>query len=44
MDVAGAAAGHLSLAEALQDGARLGAEAASDLGFGFGAANAAGRR
>ena len=33
MDVAGAAAGHLSLAEALQDGARLGAEAASDLGF-----------
>ena len=33
MQVAGAAAGHLSLAEALQDGARLGAEAASDLGF-----------
>ena len=33
MDVAGAAAGHLFLAEALQDGARLGAEAASDLGF-----------
>jgi sarcosine oxidase subunit alpha len=33
MAVAGAAAGRLSLAEALQDGARLGAEAASDLGF-----------
>jgi heterotetrameric sarcosine oxidase alpha subunit len=33
MDVAGAAAGHLSLAEALQDGARLGAEAAGDAGF-----------
>jgi methylglutamate dehydrogenase subunit C len=33
MTVAGAAAGHLSLAEALQDGARLGAEAAGDLGF-----------
>ena len=31
--VAGAAAGHLSLAEALEDGARLGAEAARDLGF-----------
>jgi methylglutamate dehydrogenase subunit C len=33
MAVAGAAAGHLTLAEALEDGARLGAEAASDLGF-----------
>ena len=33
MDVAGAAAGHFSLAEALKDGARLGAEAASNLGF-----------
>jgi sarcosine oxidase subunit alpha len=33
MDVAGAASGHFSLPEALQDGARLGAEAASDLGF-----------
>jgi heterotetrameric sarcosine oxidase alpha subunit len=31
--VAGAAAGHLTLAEALQHGARLGAVAASDLGF-----------
>src|SRR5262249_12367252 len=33
MAVAGAAAGHLTLAEALEDGAGLGAEAASDLGF-----------
>jgi sarcosine oxidase subunit alpha len=33
MTVAGAAAGRLSLAEALQDGARRGAEAASELGF-----------
>ena len=33
MDVAGAAAGHFSLAEALENGARLGAEAASNLGF-----------
>ena len=31
--VAGAAAGHLSLDEALEDGARFGAEAARDLGF-----------
>src|SRR6185503_6152599 len=31
--VGGAAAGHLSLAEALEDGARFGAEAARDLGF-----------
>jgi sarcosine oxidase subunit alpha len=33
MSVAGAAAGHLTLAEALEDGARLGAEAAKQLGF-----------
>jgi len=33
MAVAGAATGHLTLAQALHDGARLGAEAASDLGF-----------
>ena len=33
MDVAGAAAGRFSLAEALEHGARLGAEAASNLGF-----------
>jgi len=33
MAVAGAATGHFTLAQALQDGARLGAEAASDLGF-----------
>jgi sarcosine oxidase subunit alpha len=33
MVVAGAAAGHLTLAKALQNGARLGAEAAGDLGF-----------
>ena len=33
MAVAGAAAGHLALAKALPDGTRLGAVAASDLGF-----------
>ena len=33
MAVAGAAAGHLTLAKALPDGTRLGAVAASDLGF-----------
>ncbi len=33
MAVAGAAAGHLALSEALTDGARLGGEAAGDLGF-----------
>ena len=33
MSVAGAAAGHLMLAETLEDGARLGAQAARDLGF-----------
>ena len=33
MSVAGAAAGHLSLSESLSDGAKLGAEAAQQLGF-----------
>ena len=33
MSVAGAAAGHLTLAQALDDGARLGAEAAREAGF-----------
>jgi heterotetrameric sarcosine oxidase alpha subunit len=33
LSVAGSAAGHFSLAQALEDGARLGAEAANDCGF-----------